>query len=239
MPGWEPFDNDSSLNYYFGKVTTQLSSKHQLLAFYQRDINPEESSSATTAREFSATAFGGSAYNARLSSVWNNSLTSRVSVSYNDKSFNRDVDGRRDHGGEPGRALFIHQARRPQFGALIGTGVIASLNNVSEIDRSPTTKLTLQGDVTWYRTGWLGAHEFQTGFFLQPVLTSVNESFYSNDGFAIEEAVLIDPTDLSGGYIPFSRTIYDVADAITGDTTAGGLRLLRPGRVAADPRTHA
>lgn len=42
VPGWEPFDNSSSLNYYLAKGTVQLNPRQQLLAFYQRDINPEE-----------------------------------------------------------------------------------------------------------------------------------------------------------------------------------------------------
>src|SRR5690606_13530412 len=90
VPGFEPFDNESTFNYYFAKGTVQLNPRHQLLGFYQRDINPEESAGATSAGRFSSTAFGGSGYNLRLSSLWTNSLTSRVSVSYNDKSFNRD-----------------------------------------------------------------------------------------------------------------------------------------------------
>ena len=219
VPGWESFDNSSVLNYYFAKGTMQVSPRHQLLAFYQRDINPEESASPTDASAFSATAFGGSAYNVRLSSLWTNSLTSRVSLSYNDKSFNRDIDIVQDHAGS-GTALFVHEQALPSAGALTGTGVIASLNNVSSIGRSPTKKMTWQGDVTWYRSGWLGSHEFQTGFFLQPVLSWVNESFYSNGGFAVEQAVLIDAANPSGGYVPFSRTIYDVPNAVTTDLDA-------------------
>jgi hypothetical protein len=219
VPGWEPFDNESSLNYYFAKGTMQLSSRHQLLAFYQRDINPEESSVPTAASKFSATAFGGAAYNARMSSVWTNSLTSRVSLSYNDKSFNRDIDIVRDQSGT-GPALSVHERVLPSAGALIGTGVIASLNNVSSIGRSPTKKMTWQGDVTWYRNGWLGSHEFQTGLFLQPVLSWVNESYYSNGGFADEQAVLVDPANPAGGYVPFSRLFVDVPNAITTDLDA-------------------
>lgn len=219
VPDWQPFDNESTLNYYFAKGTVALSSKHQLLAFYQRDINPEQSAGATAAARFSATAFGGSAYNARLSSVWSNSLTTRFSVSYNDKSFNRDADILEKHTGT-GPSLLVYQSVTPQFGALSPTGLLAELNNVSGITRSPTTKFTLQGDLTWYRSRWLGSHEFQTGYFLQPTLSWVNESYFSNGGFAIEQAVLRDAANKSGGYVPFSRIIYDVPNAITQDMDA-------------------
>ena len=50
----------------FIKGTTQLSSKHQLLGFWQRDINPEDSASANSGARFSSTAWGGTGYAARL-----------------------------------------------------------------------------------------------------------------------------------------------------------------------------
>jgi hypothetical protein len=219
VPGYEPFDNESTFHYYFAKGTTQLNSRHQLLGFYQRDINPEESASANFAERFSATAFGGSGYNLRLSSVWTNALTSRFSISYNDKSFNRDIDIVQDHLGT-GPQLNVHRSVTPVQGALSGSGTLAVLQNVSAVVRSPTTKATFQGDVTFYRSGLLGSHEFQTGFFLQPKLSWVNENFYANGGFAQEDAVLLDPNNLSGGYQPFRRFIFDVDHAVTTDLDA-------------------
>jgi hypothetical protein len=219
VPGFEPFDNESNTKYYFAKATTQLSPKHQLLAFWQRDINPEDSNFATSGSPFSSTAFGGSGYNARLSSVWSNSVMTRVSVSYNDKSFNRDIEILEKHLGS-GPARSVNEQVFPQAGALVGSGSIAELDNVSAITRSPTTKLTIQGDVTWYKAGWLGAHEFQAGVFLQPHLKWVNESFFVNDGFISEQLVLRNPADKAGGFIPFARTFVDATNAISTDVNA-------------------
>ena len=219
VPDFEPFDNESNLSYYFAKGTVQLNPRHQLLAFYQRDINPEESASPNHADRFSATAFGGSGYNARLSSVWSNTLTSRMSVSYNDKSFNRDVDILEKNLGT-GPQTTVYQRVTPQFGALSPVGPMAVINNVSAVVRSPTTKLSIQGDVTYYKSGWFGSHEFQTGVFLQPTLSWLNETFYANGGFAQEDAVLRDPNNPSAGWVPFLRFYSDVPNAVTTDLDA-------------------
>jgi hypothetical protein len=216
VPSFEPFDNESELAYYFLKGTTQISSRHQLLAFWQRDINPEQSSAATDAEPFSATAYGGDAYSARLSSVWTDSLTSRVSVSYNDKSFNRDLGNLEDHLGE-GPSTSVFQSVQATSGALSGVGHLATIDNVSSVSRSPTTKLTIQADTTWYKTGWLGSHEFQTGIFAQPNLSWVNEAFYPNNGFYGIAAVLRDAANPSLGYVPFARFYVDQANFVSTD----------------------
>ena len=146
-------------------------------------------------------------------------MTSRVAVSYNDKSFNRDIGILQDHLGS-GPARFVQERVTPGQGVLIGTGVIAQLDNVSAVSQSPTTKATLQADLTYYKSGWLGSHEFQTGIFLQPRLTWLNKNFYVNDGFVSEQVVLRDPNNKAGGYIPYQRTIYDGTEAVTTDIEA-------------------
>ena len=89
----------------------QVSSRHQLLAFYQRDINPEESLGPNRRQRILRDRVWRELPTTRaLSSVWTNSLTSRFSVSYNDKSFNRDIDIVRDQSGT-GPALSVHQQR--------------------------------------------------------------------------------------------------------------------------------
>jgi len=219
VPAFEPFDNESQLAYYFAKGTVQLSPRHQLLAFWQRDINPEDSSVATDAAPFSATAFGGTAYTARLSSVWTDRLTSRMSVSYNDKSFNRDIDSIKSHLGT-GPSTTVYESAFAAFGGLIGEGPLATLDNIAGTSRSPTKKFTVQADATWYKDGWFGSHEFQTGLFLQPNLSWVNESFYPNEGFYAIDAVLRDPANPSLGYVPFARYFVDQPSYVTTDIKA-------------------
>ena len=40
-PGFTPFNNSVLSNNYYGKLTGQISSRHQWTAFYERDIHPE------------------------------------------------------------------------------------------------------------------------------------------------------------------------------------------------------
>ena len=46
--------------------------------------------------------------------------------------------------------------------------MMATLDNTSTGFDQHHSKYSISGDLTYYRTGWLGAHEFQTGFLLQP-----------------------------------------------------------------------
>ncbi len=212
--GFTPFDNESRLNYYFVKGSAHLSPNHQLVAFYQRDINPEESAIGTAARKFDVLAYGGDAYAARLSSAWGPATTTRLSVSYNNKSLNRDTGVFDGYDGS-GPATMVHERAFLSAGALVGTGTIAQLGNVTGRSTSPTTKLTVQADVTHYRTGLLGSHELQAGVFLQPRLTWKNTEALSNNGFNTEQVVLVNPDDPSAGYVPFRRTVFDAATYVS------------------------
>ena len=50
----------------------------------------------------------------------------------------------------------------------------------------------LRGDLTYFKDGWRGNHEFQTGFFAAPRSTYDQITEYVNDGFVLEEARLRD-----------------------------------------------
>ena len=87
-PQFTAFANGGKSEYYYVKVTAQLSQNHQVYAFYQRDFNPELSAFPTESRPFNVTAFGGNGIGARLSSVWGSNVTTKVLAAYNDKSIN-------------------------------------------------------------------------------------------------------------------------------------------------------
>src|SRR5207248_6252918 len=92
-----PFPNGGKNKYYYAKVTAQLSSKHQVYAFYQRDFNPEVAAFPTESKPFDITAFGGNGIGARWSSVWSNAITTKVLGAYNDKSINGTFDAFTGH----------------------------------------------------------------------------------------------------------------------------------------------
>ena len=77
QPGFEEFTNNSRSKYYFVKGTTQLSPKHQLYAFAQYDQNPDETNWAYSAQKLYVSTFGGKGFGSRMTSIWNNKLTTR------------------------------------------------------------------------------------------------------------------------------------------------------------------
>ncbi|GAG50761.1 unnamed protein product, partial [marine sediment metagenome] len=86
QPGYEPFDNSVLSHNYYVKLTAQLSPKHQLYAFWERDQHPEDGNREIYAEPLRANLVGGSGYAARLQSIWGSSVTTRVMLSYNDKT---------------------------------------------------------------------------------------------------------------------------------------------------------
>ena len=93
------------------------------------------------------------------------------------------------------------------------------LNNDSSFNISPASKKTFQGDLTYYKSGFLGSHEVQTGLYLQG-LRGADEIRYPNDGYALEEVVLLDANNPAAGYIPFRKQVYSVATLKQDQTAA-------------------
>ena len=203
-PGFVPFDNDTKANTSFGKVTGQLSPRHQVMVSAQRDVTPSDLNDGTYAGKYQRSEQGGSAYVARLSSTWASNLTTRLGVSYNDKAIPYYVafDDR------PARN--IYRSTVTGTGTLSGTGLLSVLDNYPGNGVNETArKVTLSGDATYFKDEWLGLHEFQVGVYLQPWLRQRSAISWANNGFAIEDDVVKDPANLSAGVVPFHRRIYD------------------------------
>lgn len=211
-PGFEPFDNKRSQKFWYVKATTQLARNHQAYVFAQRDVDPRDSNAADWADPFDVLAFGGYGYGARVSSVWGSSVTTRFLAAYNNKSINQDFNIFEGRVIDNGPATLVHRDAFLSSGRLVGSGSIAQLNNLQTRNLWPTSKLTLSGDLTSVKAGWIGSHEFQTGVYLQPRLRVDTIDRYANGGFLLEEVVLRDPANLSGGYVPFHRQILGVAE---------------------------
>jgi hypothetical protein len=150
--------------------------------------------------------FGGIGTGVRWSSLWRNSLTTRVNVSFNNKGIRAELP--RDD--LPSRN--VHQSVFSSGGRLFGTGTLVVLDNLPSAPDQPADKLTVAADATWYRNSAIGSHELQTGIYFQPRLHERSTQHYANGGFALEEVVLRDPSNPALGFIPFHRLIYDQVD---------------------------
>ena len=210
-PGFTPFNNENRFNFWFAKGTVQFSPNHQLIAYVENDLAPKDVNVAEYGSRFERDSYGGKAIGVRLSSVFGSSVTTKFAVAYNDKSLSRDLG---IFIRNPGPAVQIFNATAVSGGNRTGTGLVAQLNNTTDWTTSPTSKYTIQGDVTWYKAGWAGKHEFQVGFFLQPNDRNRNETVYPNDGQNLVDAVLNDPNDPAAGYTTFHKRQYAV-DSIT------------------------
>jgi hypothetical protein len=211
-PTFTPFANGGKNKYYYVKATAQLSPKHQFYVFFQRDFNPEIAAFPTDSKTFNVTAFGGNGIGARLSSLWGNSVTTRFLASYNNKSINGSFDAFTGHIFSNPEQDFFSSA--DVSGGTISGNTLLGITNNTTVTASPTSKVTLQADLTYFKTGWLGSHEFQTGVFAQPRLSNEDDDRYVNGGASFEELALVDPNNLnSGGYV-FHRQVFDAA-AIT------------------------
>jgi hypothetical protein len=206
VPGFQPLTSESEASYYFGKVTAQLAPSHRLEAFWQRDHSPENAVGPNWSAGFLERDVGGTATGLRFSSILRSSLTGRVNVSFNNKGIGAEL-ARED---VPSRN--VHQSVFSSAGRLTGTGTLIVLDNLTSAADQPADKLTIAADATWYRNSRAGSHEVQAGIYLQPRLRDRTTQHYANRGFALEDVVLRDPSNVGAGFIPFHRQVYDLVD---------------------------
>ncbi|MDO8836977.1 MAG: TonB-dependent receptor [Vicinamibacterales bacterium] len=220
-PTFEPFNNAVLSHNYYAKLSGSLSSKHQWVAFYERDTHPEGGDREWYTEPLDVTSAGGTGIGVRLQSVWGSSLTSRVMGSYNDKSTNSSFDIY-DGVMKDGPSINVHTGTFISSGRITGTGVVALMNNMSDFGISPASKKTFQADTTYYKSGLLGSHEVQTGVFLQ-ALNGSDSIKYPNGGAAMENVVLRNAANPAAGYTTFHRQVFSLAELEQDRTAATDL----------------
>lgn len=213
VPGWQPFDNRSRHGTGFVKVNAQLRSRHQLHGFFLKPHGFEEPNASTDSRRYSNSGTTGSGVAARLYSAWTNTLTTTVGASFNTFGARTSLDAFKglDYGGP---RVLVYNTANTSAGRLVGNGLLATIGNNQSFNVTPSRKVTAQADVSWFRAGWMGSHEFQTGVFLQPVSRLSTEANYLNGGFILEEVRLRVPGDPNSGYIPFHRQFVDPSQLV-------------------------
>jgi carboxypeptidase family protein len=208
VPGYQPLDNTNEANFWFAKVTAQPSAAHQVVGFYQKDVNPVRNALPNGQYAYGE-ASGGMAASVRLSSVWSDRLTTRLAASYNEKR-RKSLDA-----GIAGPNVRVYNGTFSSGGRLVGNGMLASLGApVPSRLTQPNYKLTLSFDSTLYTQGRTGAHELQAGLFGQPRVQG-NRITYINGGFIIEDQVLRRPGAYDSGTVPFHRQIVGATQLTT------------------------
>ena len=214
FPGNALVNNTSQSWQPYGKVTAR-SGTHEVSAFYQLDR-----SKGTGNREYHYTpaavfSTGGSLLGAKLTSTWGDSLTTTFVGSYNNKGGNDSSTFDGFSGSGPDTQ--IHRTASVNAGRMVGDGRILQGGNIDGgfQDLQPSSVITLRGDLTFYKNGWAGSHELQTGFFAAPHSTYDQERVYINNGFILEERRMVDPANAAAGTIPFHRQYVTPLDIKT------------------------
>jgi len=208
--GFSPFDNVWRGQFGFAKIDRRLSTRHGVMASYSRDVVTMGGAQPNELERFRNLVAGGPGYFARVSSVWNSSVVSRMSLGYNGK---RQVN---DNLGSHLTGVNVHDSAFLAGGRLLGTGTIAVK------DASPFPGIdfnvymwTIAADLSYFRQTRLGSHEVNAGVYLQPRRHNKWTTHYNNEGFQLLEVRLKQPGDPRSGVVPFHKQVFDVAEATT------------------------
>lgn len=210
VPGWEPFDQQQEVNATFVKGTAKLGENHRLVAFHDYSRQASRFVTPTDAIYFAKNWNGGHAFAVRVNSVFGAAVTLQTGVAYNNQGNPSELLTR----SEPSRNVFTSVFA--SGGRLSGSGRIAGLSNRASAQDANQDKLTFTADLTYFRKGWIGTHEFQAGVYLQPkrLQEFLVQYAVGPDGVNTEDLVLRNPTDPSQGAIPFHRRIYDTDEFV-------------------------
>ncbi len=187
------------------KVTTRVGASHELSGFFQRDRTHGQSNWAYFFDPINVYSNGGNVYSGKLTSTWGQRLTTTFSAGYNNKSGN-DNDTYEAFGFDAkGPNIAVYDGTRISSGLITGNALILEGGNNQTRTFVPASLYLIRGDMTYYQEGWMGSHEFGTGFFLEPQNIYDQRTDYTNDGFFREYRTAVDYANPSRGTVPYRR----------------------------------
>jgi hypothetical protein len=199
----------------YAKVTGRVGQAHELQVIFQRDRTAGQNNWEYLYEPIDAYSNGGNLYSVKGNSAWGNALTTSFSVGYNNKSGN-DENTYTVFGFEgTGPNIEIYEGTRLSQGLITGNGLILEGGNVDWKSLAPASLWMIRGDLTYFKQGWGGSHEFQTGVFLEPRNTYDEIRQYSNGGFYEEQRTPVDPSNPAAGTRPFRRYYADPVEITT------------------------
>lgn len=211
-PDFVPFDNFSISKQPYIKVTTQ-NGRHELSALWQYDRNRFSSNRERDTHDINPRGAGGSLYLVKLQSAWSGAVQTTFSASYNNKG-GAEEDTYENFAGS-GPSVDVHQSIRLSSGVPTGSGILVNMNNAETLTIAPSSMSMVRGDLTYYKSGWIGSHEFKTGIWAAPTLSRDVLSRATNDGFNLERVVQLDPGNPAAGTRPFMRRYVSPVEVLT------------------------
>ena len=215
FPDRKLFNNQAKGYQPYLKVTSKLKEGHELVGIFQRDRLDGQPNWEWYFDPFDAYSNGGNLYNAKLTSVWGKSVTTTFSAGYNNKSGANKKTYKAFGFEGTGPRVEVYQGTRISGGLVTGNGLILEGGNLNYESYAPASLVMLRGDLTFYKQGWQGSHEFQTGFFIEPRNTYDQIRHYLNNGFDLERRTPVDPANPAKGLVPFYREYATPLDITT------------------------
>lgn len=209
FPDRKLFNNKNKSYQPYAKVTARLGAAHELAAVWQHDRLNGTSNWEYYFDPINVYSNGGDLYSVKVSSVWSQSITTTFLAGYNNKGGADESTYKAFAFTGSGPRIQIYEGTRIASGLITGTGLILEGGNRSAESIVPASLITIRGDLTWYKSGWGGSHEVQTGFFLAPRNTYDQLTRYTNNGFILEQRVPIDLANPGLGTRPFYREYVD------------------------------
>jgi hypothetical protein len=211
FPGQEAEDSLATGFQPVGKVTARFSDKHTLLGLAQYDVVDEFNAVVESLERMTVSSIGGWLYGTKLTSAWSDSLMTSFSVGYNNKAGNTlgSYEGkfRDDPRFRYYQSTRLSSGRPTGVGELGWSGGTQGLNGcISCRQIESGTMPMLRGDLTWFKRGWIGQHEFQGGFLAYPNVQT-ERLLNHNDEVLAEDYVLLNPNNVAGGSRPFHRNL--------------------------------
>jgi Carboxypeptidase regulatory-like domain/TonB dependent receptor len=204
-PGAELFPQQIKGYQPYVKVTSRLGATHELSGFFQRDRTHGQSNWQYYYDPINVYSNGGNVYSAKLTSTWGDRMTTTFSAGYNNKRGNDNETYEAFGFTGQGPNIQIYDGTFISSGLITGNSLVLEGGNNATLTFVPASLYLIRGDMTYYKAGWGGAHEFATGFFLEPQNIYDQVTEYTNNGFFREYQTLIDPTNSASGTIPYRR----------------------------------
>ncbi|MFB3855500.1 MAG: carboxypeptidase regulatory-like domain-containing protein [Vicinamibacterales bacterium] len=204
VPGFVPFSVHNPTHQLMAKASYQASKSDQLTLTYQynRTMTRNNGNVAYWTQERALGQYsGGPMYGGTWRRIFGQRATLEVAGGGFGKPFEVMPQGE-------GPNTRIYRTATVSSGRMTGSGTpIVDGGNVQSVNRSEQRRANVKADFSYFAT-FRGSHEAQAGFSAERTeYTFINTA--SNNGFTIEDFVLLDANNLTGGYRTFHRQYID------------------------------
>ncbi len=200
-PEFEPFNVILPTHQVFLKPTYQVTTQDQVAFSYQynRTLTANNGNDPRWTQERALGQYsGGPLYGASYRRIFGQRASLEAQAGGYSKPFEVKPQGE-------GPNVIVYPTAVLSGGRLNGQApIVVNMGNVQSVNRSEQRKRNANLDLTTFLNRWRGSHELRTGMnFLWSEYTFVN--FSSNDGFVLEDRVLLVAGNPAAGTRPFHR----------------------------------